>query len=164
MLDTIRRAVAEVDPTVPVTQVRTLREQLSLNVNSERVTMIIGVSLGATALLLSAVGLFGTMANLVSGRARELGVRLALGAVPGTLARLVLGDGLRLAAWGGLGGLALAFWIGRAVESRLYGVGPFDPVSLAGTLALLAGVALLAAWLPARRAARVDPVQALRVE
>ncbi len=164
LLGAIRQAIAGVDSAVPIAQLRTLHDQVRQNVNRERVTMIIGLTLGLTALLLSAVGLFGTMANLVSARSREIGVRLALGAVPVSIARLVLGDGLRLALWGGAAGLALAFWIGRAVESRLYGVGSFDLVSVAAALALLAAVALVAAWLPARRAARVDPVEVLRVE
>jgi predicted permease len=164
MLDALRHAVVEVDPLVPLSAVRTLEHQLALNINRERVTTTIGAALGATALLLSAVGLFAAMAGLVAARAREMGVRLALGAVPATLARLVLREGLRMALWGGAAGIALALWLGTVIESRLYGVGPFDPLSLGGALALLAGVALLAAWLPARRAARVDPVQVLRVE
>ena len=164
MLGTIRRTVAEVNPAVPITSVRTLSDQLSINVNSERVTSIIGVVLGLTALLLSAVGLFGAMATLVTGRTRELGVRLALGAVPSGIGRLVLGDGLRLAAWGGAIGVALAVWLGRLVEAQLYGVSAFDPVSLIAAFALLATVAVVAAWVPARRAARVDPVEALRIE
>jgi len=163
-LDTLRQAVADVDPAVPITLLSTLREQVRSNVARERLTMAIGLVLGGTALLLAAVGLFGAMATLVGRRARELGVRLALGAVPSQLASLVLREGLRMAIWGGALGFALAIWVGQLVESRLYGVGAFDPVSAAVGLALVAGVALVAAWLPARRAARVDPVGVLRAE
>jgi predicted permease len=164
LLDTLRQAIAEVDPAVPVTHVSTLREQVSTNVARERLTMVIGLVLSGSALLLSAVGLFGATATLVGNRTREMGVRLALGAVPGQLASLVLREGLRTAAWGGAVGLALVVWLGRVVESRLYGVGAFDPVSLTAGLVLLTAVAVLAAWLPARRAARVDPVDILRTQ
>jgi predicted permease len=164
LLDPLRKALSSVDAAVPIPSALTLADQLSLNVNAERTTMRLGVGLGASALALSAVGLFGLTASLVGGRRREMGVRLALGAVPGQLSRLVLREGLALAAWGGALGIALSVWLGRLVESRLYGVGPFDPLSLGLALLVLAGVGLVAAWLPARRAARVDPVIVLRVD
>jgi ABC-type antimicrobial peptide transport system permease subunit len=114
--------------------------------------------------VLSAVGLFGAMATLVAGRTRELGVRLALGAVPWGIGRLVLRDGLTLAAWGGAIGLALASWLGRTIEAQLYGVEPLDAISLAAAFGMLAAVAIAAALVPARKATRVDPVEALRAE
>jgi hypothetical protein len=160
--DEIRRAIAEVDPRVPVAAMRTLAEQQSLNVNRERVTMIVGVTLGATALLLSAVGLFGAIAGLVAARTREMGVRLALGAVPGSLVRLVLRDGVVMAMAGGVLGLVLAFQLGRAVENKLFGVTPLDAASLGAAFGLLALVALVAAWLPAIRVTKVNPVEVLR--
>jgi ABC-type antimicrobial peptide transport system permease subunit len=164
MLGTIRRVVAEVNPHVAIGSALTLDDQLSLNVNRERVTMVIGVALGATALVLSAVGLFGAMATLVAGRRRELGVRLALGAVPWEIGRLVLRDGLALAAWGGAIGVALAVWLGRTIEAQLYGVEPLDAISLGAAFSLLTLIAIVAALVPARWATRVDPVEALRVE
>jgi ABC-type antimicrobial peptide transport system permease subunit len=89
---------------------------------------------------------------------------MAMGAVPGQLAQLVLREGLRLALLGGALGLGLTVWLGGLVESRLYGVGAFDPASIASAALLLSLVSLAAAWLPARRAARVDPIVALRME
>jgi putative ABC transport system permease protein len=164
MLVVVRHAVGEADPAVPVTRTLTLRDQLLLNINRERVTMVLGLGLGLTALLLAAVGLFGAMANLVGSRTRELGVRLALGAVPGQLARLVLKTGLVMALWGSLFGLLLASALGGIVGTLLYGVGAIDPLTVLASVAALVAVAGVAAWLPARRAARVDPVVALRVE
>jgi putative ABC transport system permease protein len=139
-------------------------EELLLNVNRERVTMIIGLVLGATSLLLSAVGLFSAMATLVGTRTREFGVRTALGAVPTQLAGLVLWTGLGMVLCGGLIGLGLAASLGRIVEARLYGVGAIDPASVLAAIGLVVAVSFVAAWLPARRAARVDPIEALRVE
>ena len=164
MLGALRQALADVDPAVPISTVRTLEDQVSLNVNRERATMSLGLGLGGAALILSAVGLFGLTASLVARRRREMGVRLALGAVPGDLSRLVLRESLMLAVWGSALGVGLAFWLGRLIESRLYGVGAFDVVSLVAAIAVLAAVGLLAAWVPSRRAARVDPAVVLRVE
>jgi predicted permease len=160
--DEIRRAIAEVDARVPIAAMRTLEEQHSLNVNRERVTMIVGVTLGATALLLSAVGLFGAIAGLVAARTREMGVRLALGAAPGSLVRLVLRDGVAMATAGGVLGLVLASQLGRAVENKLFGVTPLDATSLGVAFVLLVLVALVAAWLPAVRVTKVNPVEVLR--
>jgi predicted permease len=164
LLGALRVALSAVDPAVPIATVRTRADQAALNVNAERTTMTLGAALGAAALVLSAVGLFGLTASLVGRRRRELGVRLAMGALPGQLARLVLREGLVLAAWGGALGLGLAVWLGQLVESRLYGVKAFDPLSLGAALAVLATVGLLAAWVPARRAAAIDPVVVLRVD
>jgi hypothetical protein len=161
-LASLREALAAVDPAVPITAARTLSDQVTLNVNRERATMSLGLGLGGAALALSAVGLFGLTASLVGRRRREMGVRLALGAIPGDLSRLVLRESLTLAIWGSVLGVGLAFWLGRLVESRLYGVGAFDLVSLLAAMAVLTVMGVLAAWVPSRRAARVDPVMVLR--
>ncbi|HEX5070260.1 MAG TPA: ADOP family duplicated permease [Vicinamibacterales bacterium] len=157
-----RQIVADVDRRVPISFVRALDDQRTLNVNDERTAMVVAVTLGGTALLLSAVGLFGAMAGLVAARTRELGVRLALGAAPGSLVRSILRDGLALAMIGGAIGIVLAAQLGGAVKSRLFGVGTLDPLSLAAALVLLGVVALAAAFIPARRVAKVDPVEVLR--
>jgi ABC-type antimicrobial peptide transport system permease subunit len=102
------------------------------------------------------------MAYLVARRTREIGIRVALGAGRGGVLRLVVGEGARLAALGVGVGLVASLGASRAVARLLYGVSPTDPLTFAGTAALLGGVALLACWVPARRAARVDPVRALR--
>ncbi|HEX5215307.1 MAG TPA: ADOP family duplicated permease [Vicinamibacterales bacterium] len=164
LLPELRRVAMSVDPRVPVSDVRTLRDQVWRNLSTERMAMTIAVALGGAALLLAAVGLFGAMSNLVGQRRREIGVRLALGARPSEVARLVVGQGLRLSLLGSLLGLGLAFWLGRLLEARLYGVAAFDPFSLAASVAVLAGVAAVATWAPAGRAARTNPVDALRAE
>jgi ABC-type antimicrobial peptide transport system permease subunit len=161
-LDDLRRALGAVDPAVPVTIAHTLREQRNRNLANERLAMTIGAVLGGAALLMAAVGLFAAMSHAVGRRTREIGVRMALGAVPSGVARLVLGEGARLVAAGALAGVGLAYWLGQAVKERLYGVGPYDPVSILVAAGILAAVTLVAAWAPARRAARVDPTTALR--
>jgi putative ABC transport system permease protein len=164
LLDTLRQTVAGVDAAVPVTRVRTLREQADLNVSDERLAMTIALSLAGAALLLAAVGLFAAMSYAVTQRTREIGVRIALGAVPGDVRRLLLGQGLALAAIGSAAGAGLGLVMARTIEARLYGVEPTDLVSLTASAVLLGAVALAASWLPARQAARVDPIQALRAE
>jgi len=131
-------------------------------VNNERVAMTIGLVLALAALLLAAVGLYGAMSYSVTQRTREIGVRLALGAVPRNLRHTILGQGLRLVLIGGALGIGLGIWLGRLVESRLYGVRPGDPLSFVVSGGVLTLVALIACWAPARRAMKVDPVVALR--
>jgi putative ABC transport system permease protein len=156
--------VAALDPRQPVHSVVTMEELLARSVAPERVSMLLLAVLGAIALVLAATGVFGVLAYTVSSRTREIGTRVALGADRSDIARLVLGQSLRLAAAGTAAGLAVALALGRAVASMLYGVGPRDPWTLAGVCVLLGAVALLAAWVPARRAMRIDPAVALRCE
>jgi predicted permease len=158
----LRRAVAAVNPAVPITKAHTLADQIERNVADERMSMAIGVTLALVALLLASAGLYATMAFLVGRRTREIGVRMALGARTSDVRALVLTEGLMLALAGVAGGLAFAAWAGHALRHQLYGVGALDGASLAAAAIVLAGAALLASWLPARRAAKVDPVIALR--
>ena len=126
-------------------------------------TLLLAVFAGA-ALVLSAIGLYGVMAASVRQRYAEIGVRLALGATAGDVRRLVLGEGARLAVIGAVAGLLIAAASTRVLRSQLFETEPLDPVTLTGAAALLVGAALLATYLPARRATRVDPVEALRAE
>jgi ABC-type antimicrobial peptide transport system permease subunit len=122
------------------------------------------VVFAATALLLSTIGLYGVMAASVRQRDAEIGVRLALGATARDVRRLVLGEGLRLAVGGAVAGLALAWTATRLLRGSLFETEPLDPATLVGAAVLLIGAALLATYLPARRAGRVDPVVMLRAE
>lgn len=161
-VETLRRAVAQVNPQVPVSRAMSLHEQRLRNVADDRMAEAIGVTLGISALLLAAAGLYGTMTFGVRRRTRELGVRLALGANVADLRRLVLGEALALVVAGAVFGALGSRFVGRLLASQLYGVPPDDPISLAVALAILITIALLAAWLPARAAAGIDPVVALR--
>ena len=147
-----------------MTAARTLRAQIDLNLNDERLAMLIGVTLGGAALLLAAVGLFGSLAYMIGQRTRELGVRMALGATAGDVNRLVLRQGIGMALAGTALGAALAVGLGRTLEGRLFGVDASDLPTLASAAAVLVATALAASWMPARRAAHVDPVTALRSE
>ena len=164
MLDTLRRTLQQLDPAVPVVSVRTLQQQAAINVSDERLAMLIGVVLGGAGLLLAAVGLYAALAYAVEQRTREIGVRVALGASAATIARLIVRQSLVLAAVGAVIGTGIAMWLARLIESRLYGVAASDTATLVVSAAILAAVATLASYVPARRAARIDPVDALRAD
>jgi putative ABC transport system permease protein len=129
-----------------------------------RFNMILLSSFGVLALVLAVVGLYGVMSYLVAQRTREIGVRMALGARPGDVLKLIVGHGLALAAAGVAVGLAAAFAATRVMSSLLFGVSATDPLTFIVTALLLTGVALAASFIPARRAMRVDPMIALRYE
>jgi ABC-type antimicrobial peptide transport system permease subunit len=160
----IEAAVRRLDPNVPIYDLRTIDEQIDRSIRTERTFATLSSTFGVLALVLSAVGLYGVIANAVSRRTRELGIRLALGAEPGRILRLVLGEAGLLVAVGVIAGLPGAWLTGRAIRSLLFGVQPGDWQNVASALVLLAVVALLSAWIPARRASRVDPMVALRSE
>jgi ABC-type antimicrobial peptide transport system permease subunit len=164
MIEVIRRTLTEVDAAVPITRARTLAAQADINLAGERLAMTIALGLSLSALLLAAVGLYAAMASAVNQRRREIGVRLALGAAPADVGWLVLKQGLILAAVGSVAGAGLAIVLARSVEARLFGVTPWDLPSLLFSAGILSVVAIVASWTPARRAARVDPVDALRME
>jgi len=162
MGETVRRAVAAIDPQLPVYELRSMEAQVEQSLYVERLAMALSVSLGALAGALAALGLYGVLAYAVARRTRELGVRMALGAGTGDVFRLVLRDGLRPALAGILCGLAVALPAARLVRSVLYGIQPVDPVSFVAAPLLLLLAALAACLVPAARAARTPPMRALR--
>jgi len=160
----VRREVRALDPELPLTDVRTLDEHLALATARERLLGALATVFAVLGVALAAVGLFGLLAFLVARRTREIGVRMALGAEGADVVRMVVGRGLARAGLGIGVGLAAALATSRLLRSLLYGVGAVDPVSYVGAAAILLAVAALAAWIPARRAARIDPMEALRYE
>ena len=160
----VRDAVRAVDATVPLFDVKTMEEQMLVALLPARLAGTLLGAFGLLALLLASVGIYGVMAYSVVQRTREIGVRRALGAQTGSLLRLVLGEGMRLAAIGFAIGLAAAVALTRFAASLLYGVAPTDPLTFAGALGALSAAALIACCIPALRALRVDPVTALRYE
>jgi putative ABC transport system permease protein len=160
----IKQAVREADPTLPVFTIRTMEEYLERTLTSKRLMMLLLALFAAVALTLAAVGLYGVMSYGVAQRTSEIGIRMALGAHPRDVLRLVIGHGMVLTACGLVLGLAGAYWLTRVIETLLFGVSANDAATFAGVAALLAVVAFLATWIPARRAARVDPLVALRYE
>jgi putative ABC transport system permease protein len=160
----LRRAVFELDPDLPATEIQTMEQALGDWAAERRLTMLLVGGFALLALLLGAVGVYGVMAHLVVQRTREIGIRMALGAVPREILRLVLSQGAWLAALGIAAGLAGALAATRLLSSLLFDVGPTDPATFAATATALAAVAALASLLPALRALRTDPVEALRSE
>ena len=157
-------AVLSVDKDVPTFQVRTVEDYLNGTIAIPRFnTFLLGMFAGL-ALVLTAVGLYGVISYSVAQRTHEIGIRIALGGQPRDMLRLVVGQGLRLALVGVGLGLVVALFFTRFVSSLLFGITPADPISYAGVVLLLLGVVLLACYIPARRAMRVDPMVALRYE
>jgi predicted permease len=161
---TLEAIVHRENPDVPVLNVHTIDEHLDLAIGRERTFANLSSSFGLLALILSAVGLYGVLAYAVSRRTKELGIRLALGASPQRLVRMVLHEAVLLVAAGIAIGVPLAALLGSTIRSLLYGVQPGDGRSLSVAAIVLVTVAVLAAWMPARRAAHVDPLIALRHE
>ena len=164
MPSAVRQAVAAVDRGVPVYQVATMDQLLNASVASERFNSFLLLLFAALALGLTAVGIYGVLAFGVSQRRREIGIRLALGAHPRDVLRLVVRQGMQLVAAGILLGISGALALTRLMASLLYGVSPSDPATFVVVSVLLALVALVACYVPARRATRVDPMVALRAE
>jgi putative ABC transport system permease protein len=160
----VRSALHEHDAEVPAAQVRDMVSVISTSVADRRLTMLLMGSFGALALTLAAVGVYGVMAYQVVQRTREMGVRLALGASPDAVLRLVVVQGMRLVAIGLAIGLVVAASSSGALTRMLFAVEPRDPVTLVAVPLVLAAVGLVACLVPARRATRVDPAIALRAE
>jgi putative ABC transport system permease protein len=160
----VRQAIAEVDAQVPIADVQTMDAVVARAMTPTRFSLVLIDVFAGVAVLLSCIGLYSVLATAVRQRTVELGVRIALGATYGRIVRTVVGDGLRLSAIGLAIGLVVAEWLTRAMATMLVGVRATDPVTYAGTLVVFLGVAGVACWIPARRAARVDPITALRPE
>jgi predicted permease len=162
VLPAIRGAISALDPEVPLANVRPLRNLIGQSMARLSFTALLLAVAAGTALLLAAVGLYGVVSYVVTQRTREIGMRLAIGARPTQLQRTVVGQSLLLAGVGLMVGGAGALAATRVLRGLLYGVEPTEPTAFAGAAALLLGVTLLASWIPARRASRVDPTEALR--
>ncbi|HEY3738911.1 MAG TPA: FtsX-like permease family protein, partial [Bryobacteraceae bacterium] len=160
----LRKAVAEVDPEVPMDQVATMNQLVSGSVGESRFRTIVLSLFALLALFVAAIGLYGVMSCLVSQRTREFGIRIAVGATRRSVFVLVLGQGAKVAVLGVAIGLAAAALLGRLIASLLFGVTPLDAATLAGVSILLVAVALVASYIPARRAADADPMESLRYE
>lgn len=161
--DSLRAAIASLDPTLPA-NIFTMQERVAGQSVRPRFDAALLAMFAAMGLLLAAVGLYGVMAFLVAQRRQEIGLRMAIGASPGSIAGMVLGNAMRWTLAGAVLGIAGSWIAARAIETMLFEVGAHDPVSLAAAAGLLIAVALAAAWVPARRASMVDPLTALRVE
>jgi len=154
--------VRELDRNLPVIEVRMLEEAFAESVSRERLNAVVSAAFAISALLLASLGLYGLLAYTVAERTNEIGIRMALGARAWEVLRLIMSNGLRLSAFGAVLGLAAAFALSRFLESLLFGITPYDPMTYAGVAALLLVVSAFAVFIPARRAAMVHPIVALR--
>ncbi len=160
----VAREVRAVDPDVPVYSVRTMPDLIAAGVAQRQFLMRLLVTFGALATALALLGIYGVMAYSVSQRTREIGIRMAIGAREADVSRMIMRRGMVLTAAGVVAGIAASLGLSQLVRSQLFGVQPSDPLTLTTVLVLMTGVAAAAAWLPARRAARVNPIAALRMQ
>jgi putative ABC transport system permease protein len=164
LAEAVRGEILKLDPDQPVSNVRTLEQIVAKAAGQRRLMLVVLGCFAAAAVLLAAIGLYGVMAYSISRRTREIGIRMALGARRGSVLLQVMRQGVGLAVTGVLVGLVGAAVLTRVLANLLYGVTPRDPATFAGVAALLMAAATLACWLPALRATRIDPVEALRRE
>jgi putative ABC transport system permease protein len=164
MGSTLRSIVTSLNPEVPLSELKTMRTVVSEAVSTPASTMSLFVTFAGLALVLGIVGIYGVLAFLVSRRTREIGIRIALGASRRDVLFLVMRDGAKFAMIGIALGLASALVVTRWLSSELYGVTPVDPLTYGGVAIVMAMVTMLACYIPARRAAKVDPMVALRYE
>ena len=162
LIPAVRLAVERIDASVPVTSIRTLDDVLAASLAESTFTTLLLAIAAAVALILGVIGLYGVISYVVGQRTQEIGLRIALGAQPATVRRMVLRQGLGVTMAGVLAGLAAAIAVSRLLSSLLFEVSARDPITFGAVSALLVGVSLAATWLPARRAASVDPLVALR--
>ena len=159
----VRNAVWEINPNLPVRGLLSLKNLMSQSISQTSFTLLLLAVAAAVAFLLGIIGVYGVISYAVSQRGRELGLRMALGAEAGHVKRMVVRQGLILASIGVIIGLGFSFGLTRLMAGLLFGVSPLDPITFAGVAAGLICVAGVASYLPARRAARVDPINALRM-
>jgi predicted lysophospholipase L1 biosynthesis ABC-type transport system permease subunit len=164
ILPAIRQAIKDASRNLPIDEVATLADHVERSVAQQTLVARLAAFFGAVALLLACIGLYGLMSYAVARRTNEMGIRLALGAQPGAVRRMVLGEGLVLVTIGLVLGLAAAWAATRLLTGLLFGLSPGDPSTIATATVLLALVAAVAVYWPARRASRVDPLVALREE
>jgi predicted permease len=160
----LRRAVQQIDPDLPIVNVRTQREQINADMQIERAFAALTSGFGAFALALAAVGIYGVMAYSVAQRTNEIGIRLALGAQASQVSSMVLRESFWITLSGIVAGLGAALLLARAIHSMLYGIKSYDPITISGSVVALLLLALGASWIPARRAAGINPMNALRHE
>jgi predicted permease len=164
LIASIRGELRQLDPHLPISSAKTMVDHMAMPLLPARVAASLFGSFGMLALALAAIGLYGVMSFSVSKRTREIGIRMALGARSGDVLKMIVGQGMTLTVIGVLIGLLLAFGSTRLMKSLLFGVSPTDPLTFIVIALLLSLVALLACWLPARRASKTDPMNALRCE
>ena len=164
LVPTIRDLIRTLNPSLPVLEVRTLADHVAGSIAERRLRVVPAAGFAALALAVATVGLFGTLARSVAERRQELAIRAAVGASPGRLVRLVMGSSLVVTIAGLVAGTILAAATGRSLAGLLYGVGPYDAATFATVIVVVALAALAASVVPARRAARLDPLTALRAE
>jgi putative ABC transport system permease protein len=164
VLPQVRGLIRAMDPNVPILQAAPLTDLTAFTLFPQRFAAWLAAIVGATGLLLAALGVYGVTAYNVSQRRREIGIRVALGAVRAEVLRSILGQGIRLAAAGAALGLTTAALASHLLEGLLYDIQPLDPVSFAGAAAVIVALAVLASAIPARRAAAIDPAETLRAE
>jgi predicted permease len=164
LVPALRKVVQSIDPDLPMIDVRTQREQINATMQVERALAALTAGFGVLALLLACVGIYGVMAYNVAQRTNEIGIRLALGARPAQLRGMILRESAGVAIVGIVAGVGAALVLTRVVKSMLYGIQPHDPITFSAGVLVLMAVAMAASWVPARRAAAVQPMEALRHE
>jgi putative ABC transport system permease protein len=164
LAEPVRRSAVDRDPDLSLSDVASSRERVRRSLVPERLNLRLALLFALAAVLLAGLGLYGVVSGMVLRRRREIGLRMAMGADGGRVVRRILGQGLRLVALGAAVGAVLSWAVGRWIGSLLFGVSPLDPATLVVAALMLGTVAAVASWLPARRAVRIPPSEALRAE